>query len=128
MKRTELLKPEEFDAHIKNKTLRLSFVGMSNAGKSYRSKRLHDELGFRWYHIDEQIFKELGFGTIQEVSAWLGYPYASGYADREKKYLELENMFTKRAALEKGEENLVFDTTGSVIHLGPETVEALHEN
>lgn len=128
MKEIELLRSEEFDIHLKNGTLRLSFVGMSNAGKSYRSKRLHEELRFRWYNIDEEIFKELGFKNIQEVSAWLGYPYADGYAGREKKYLELENAFTKQAALEQGTENLVFDTTGSVIQLEPETLDALHEN
>lgn len=122
------LKPEEFDVHLKNGTLRLSLVGMSNAGKSYRSKLLHQELGFRWYNIDEQIYKALGFGDIQEISSWLGYPYAQGYLEREKKYLDLENAFTKQAALEQGTENLVFDTTGSVIQLEPETLEALQKN
>jgi predicted GTPase len=48
---TELLKKEEFEQHLKNKTLRLSFVGMSNAGKSYRSRILSEQAGFLWYQV-----------------------------------------------------------------------------
>lgn len=124
----EQLRPEEMDAHVRGGTFRLSFIGMSNAGKSYRSKTLHRELGFVWHHIDEMIYKELGFVDMGAISSWLGYPYAEGYAEREQTYLELENTFTKRSALAVESGNLVFDTTGSVVHLRQDTLEALHEH
>lgn len=122
------LTPEEFDAHVAAGTLRLSFVGMSNAGKSYRSKVLAKERGFLWYQVDEAIQKALGFATMEEISAWIGYPINAGYKEREAKYLELENTFTREAAMQTGGKNFVFDTTGSVVHLKPETLQVLKDN
>jgi shikimate kinase len=124
----EMLKPEEFDAHLAAGTLRLSFIGMSNGGKSYRSRVLRDDLGFRWYHVDEEIQKALGLADISEVSSWIGYPTSDTYPEREAKYLELENEFTRRSAMDSGGANLVFDTTGSVAHLAPETLDTLRAN
>lgn len=123
-----LLTPEELDAHVANGTFRLSFVGMSNAGKSYRSKVLARDYNFLWYQVDEEIQKAFGFSDMGEISGWLGYPSDATYAEREARYLELENLFTKQAALETRGKNLVFDTTGSVIHLEPETIFILKEN
>ena len=77
-----LLTKSEFDAHIANKTLRLAFVGMSNVGKSYRSKILRDESGFDWYQVDKEIMKSLGFSSMEEVSKWLGLPHAVTYQER----------------------------------------------
>ncbi len=125
---SQQLQPEEFDAHIVQGTFRLSFVGMSNAGKSYRSKVLAKEKDFLWYQVDEEIQKELGFATMEEISAWIGYPTNTGYKEREAKYLELENHFTREAAMKTGGKNFVFDTTGSVVHLLPETLQILKEN
>ena len=123
-----LLTPEELDAHVTAGTFRLSFVGMSNAGKSYRSKVLTRDNDFLWYQVDEEIQKALGFADMSEISGWLGYPSDATYAEREAKYLELENLFTRQAALETKGKNLVFDTTGSVIHLEPQTISVLKEN
>ena len=125
---TEQLTREEFDAHMRKKTLRLSFVGMSNAGKSYRSKVLRDEFDFFWYEIDGEIQKALGFADMSEISNWMGYPTAPGYTEREKKYLDLEDEFTRHAGMRMGGRNLVFDTTGSVIHLSPATHGVLKGN
>ncbi|OGC80766.1 hypothetical protein A2943_02710 [Candidatus Adlerbacteria bacterium RIFCSPLOWO2_01_FULL_51_16] len=125
---SEQLKPEEFDAHIASGTFRLAFIGMSNAGKSYRSKTLHKEKDFLWYQVDEEIWKALGFDTIAEISSWIGYPTDEGYAERERQYLELENKFTERASMRTGGKNFVFDTTGSVVHLEPKTQHILKEN
>lgn len=119
---------EEFDAHVQDKTLRLSFVGMSNAGKSHRSKVLRDELGFFWYEIDKEIQNALGFSDMSEISSWMGYPASPGYATREKQYLDLEDKYTRRAGMRSDGRNLVFDTTGSVIHLSHETHDILKEN
>lgn len=122
------LRPEEFDAHLAQGTFRLSFVGMSNAGKSYRSKVLARDKDFLWYQVDEAIQKELGFATMAEISSWLGYPTSLGYKEREARYLELENTFTREASMKTGGKNFVFDTTGSVVHLMPETISVLKEN
>lgn len=124
----ELLKPDELDAHVRNGTFRLAFIGMSNAGKSYRSKVLHDELDFIWYHVDEGIYKELDFDSMEDISAWLGYPTSEGYEEREAKYLELENKLTKQSSMRTDGKNLVFDTTGSVVHLNKDTLQTLHGN
>ncbi len=122
------LTSSEFDTHIQNKTLRISFVGLSNVGKSYRSKVLRDELDFFWYHVDEQIFNSLGFDNMVQISEWLGFPYTQGYKDREQEYLELENKCTKVDNLDTNGKNLVFDTTGSVVHLKESTINWLREN
>lgn len=126
--RAELLKPDELDAHVAMGTFRLAFVGMSNAGKSYRSKVLHNERDFLWYHVDEEIQKALGFADMSEISTWMGYPTSEGYTEREQRYLELENLYTAHAAMQTHGKNLVFDTTGSVIHLQPETLQILSDN
>lgn len=125
---SDQLTPEEFDAHIAAGTFRLAFVGMSNAGKSYRSKALKNELGFFWFQVDEEIQKELGFADMDAISAWLGYPTSEGYAEREAKYLELENAATRKASMETSGKNLVFDTTGSVAHLEDSTLKLLKDN
>ena len=122
---SEQLKPIEFDVHIKNGSLRLAFVGMSNAGKSYRSKILRDQAGFLWYHVDNEIQKTLG---IEDLSSWLGHPSSEGYTKRQAEYLGLEDKFTRQAAIDTGGQNLVFDTTGSVIHLSKETLALLSDN
>lgn len=122
------LTPAEFDAHLRAGTFRLAFVGMSNAGKSYRSRALRDELGFYWFQVDEEIQKALGLADMDEISAWLGLPTSEGYAEREVEYLRLENLATRKAAIETGGKNLVFDTTGSVAHLEPSTLTLLKDN
>ena len=123
-----LLTPREFDAHITEKTLRLSFVGMSNCGKSYRSRILQNENDFFWYQVDGDIQKTLGLHGQEAMSLWLGSPSSEHFSEREKRYLELENKFTEGAAMSSHGKNLVFDTTGSVVHLVPATHAALREN
>jgi len=124
---SEQLRPQEFDVHIAEGTLRLSFVGMSNGGKSYRSKVLRNDEQFLWYHVDEHIQKALGFDDMGAMSSWLGYPTDEYYSERERHYLELEDRFTKNASLQTNGQNLVFDTTGSVVHLPPETLSIVKE-
>lgn len=125
---TALLTPEEFDTHVANGTLRLSFIGMSNSGKSYLSRILRDENDFLWYQVDDDIQKALGLVGQEQMSEWLGYPSDERYAERERRYLELENEFMSRAAMSSHGKNFVFDTTGSVVHLAPETHGQLREH
>ena len=117
----------EYDAHIASNTLRLAFVGMSNVGKSYRSKILRDESGFDWYQVDKEIIKSLGFSGMEEISEWLGLPHTDTYQERERIYLDAEAKHTKVDFLDT-DRNLVFDTTGSVIYLEKPTTEWLQEN
>ena len=124
---SEQLTPRELETHVENGTFRLAFIGMSNAGKSYRSKVLERELGFMWYHVDGEIEKALGLEDITKSSDWLSYPSSPHYKERAKEYLSLENAFTKVDVLDTHGRNLVFDTTGSVVHLQPETTAWLHE-
>ncbi len=123
-----MLTQEEFDTHIANGTFRLAFIGMSNGGKSYRSKVLHRDADFLWYHVDEEIQKALGFTDMAQISTWLGYPSDVQYPAHERRYLELEDGFTKNASMRTGGRNLVFDTTGSVVHLTPDTLGVLRQN
>lgn len=117
----------EYDAHIAENTLRVAFVGMSNVGKSYRSKVLRDECGFDWYQVDKEIIKSLGFAEMEEIAQWLGLPDSETYGERERAYLDSEAKHTKVDFLDT-DRNLVFDTTGSVIYLEKPTTEWLQEN
>ncbi len=127
MRHTQLT-PEEFDSHLKNGTCRLSFIGMSNGGKSYRSRVLRDQEGFLWYQVDDEIQREMGFKDMNEISAWLGYPSSPGYAEREARYLEQEGKSTQQVAMKTHGKNLVFDTTGSVAQLDRAVLDALAEH
>ena len=60
------LTQEEFDSHVEKRTLRLAFVGMSNAGKSHRARVLAEELGFTCYDVDGEILGALGFTNAEE--------------------------------------------------------------
>jgi shikimate kinase len=124
----ELLTPDELTEHVRAGTFRLAFIGMSNAGKTYRSNVLRSELDFAWYHVDGAIGAVLGFSDIKEISDWMGLPSSPDYTKREQEYLALENKYTRQSAMNTDGKNLVFDTTGSVVHLEPETLSILHQN
>ena len=117
----------EYDAHIADNSLRIAFVGMSNVGKSFRSKVLRDQFGFDWYQVDKEIIKSLGFTGMEEIARWLGLPSAATYKERERVYLDSEAKHTKVDFIDT-DRNLVFDTTGSVIYLEKPTTEWLKEN
>ena len=122
------IQPHEVDEHIKSGTLRIAFIGMSNAGKTYRSKILAREEDFFWYHVDGEIQTTLGFADESVMSTWLGYPNNPIYKEREAQYLALENKFTKVDHMNTQGKNLAFDTTGSVVHLTKDTLTWLSEN
>jgi len=107
--------------HIGLGTLRIAFIGMSNCGKSYKSRILQNEADFFWYEVDREIQKKLGFETMDEIASWLWEPCDEGFTEREKTYLEKEEECTYLKDLNTGEKNLVFDTTGSVIYLSDTT-------
>src|SRR3989344_6857739 len=118
----------EYDRHIASKTFRLAFIGMSNVGKSYRSKVLQNECGFMGYLVDEEIQKALGFDSVDAISHWLGYPTSPNYPAHEQEYLAQEARNTRVDFLDTKGKNLVFDTTGSVIYLVEPILGWLKEN
>ena len=123
----ERLTKAEYDAHLKSKTFRLAFIGMSNVGKSYRSKKLRKDSDFTWYQVDKEIIKSLGLKDMDGISEWLGFPDSKTYAEREKTYLEEEAKCTQVDFLDTNGKNLVFDTTGSLIYLKRSTIDWLQE-
>jgi shikimate kinase len=110
-----------------DKPLRLALVGMSGSGKSYWTKRIA-AAGYPAVSCDAQIEERLnsqlqagGFSGINGVAAWMGWPDRSTYAEREAAYLaeEIAALDEVLTSLEKNPaQNLVLDTTGSVIYVG----------
>jgi shikimate kinase len=107
--------------------LRLALIGMSGAGKTFWT-RLLAAAGHPAISCDEQIEARLapklaegGFTGINGVAAWMGWPDSPVYAERESHYLAeetnaLDEVLTR---LEKNSaDELVLDTTGSVIYTG----------
>src|ERR1700690_1626012 len=107
--------------------LKLSFIGMSGAGKSHWGQKLA-AAGFRVISIDDRIEQKLTpdlaageYRGIGGVAAWMGWPDQPAYREREQKYLTSE-IGSMREALDKiattSGEGIVLDTTGSVIYSG----------
>jgi shikimate kinase len=99
---------------------------MSGVGKSHVSRMLA-AAGWAWHDCDRAIAEHLadlvtpepGEEPVHALGRWMGMPWSEGYADREKRYLQLEESVT-RAALERSLASPgphVIDTTGSVIYL-----------
>jgi shikimate kinase len=79
------------------------------------------------------LIAELGSkrGGIATVGRWMGFPFEPHYREREAAYLacEMEVMNQILAEIDKDEanpeENIVIDTTGSVIYTGEEILTRL---
>ncbi|MFA6427855.1 MAG: hypothetical protein WCW16_05485 [Candidatus Magasanikbacteria bacterium] len=121
MKLSRLQFQELFD---ENKLL-LSFIGMSNIGKTYWSKKLH-EIGFNHINCDDLIEKKLepalkglGHSGIADVSRWMGQPYDERFSLNQAQYLLCEEIVMKNILQEMSNgvsQNTVIDTTGSMVH------------
>jgi len=114
----------------RGRVIKLSFIGMSGAGKSHWAQKL-TRAGFRAISIDDRIEAKLagdlaagGYRGLGGVAAWMGWPDQPTYREREQKYLacEIEAMGEALDEIElKSEgEGIVLDTTGSVIYTGDE--------
>ncbi len=121
---------------IKSKNLQLSLIGMSNMGKTFWSKRL-TKLGFKHICCDDLIedklgpvLKERGYRGLKDVAKWLGHPYENQFEENQKKYMQLENTVMKNIfeEIKSPKENIVIDTTGSVIYTSKENLEKLKKN
>ncbi len=111
---------------------------MSGTGKSHWSKKMSDK-GFVYHGCDDFIeikldeeLKKLGYEGIAGVSKWMGQPYEEKYKKTSQVYLnfETESIQTILDRIEKGEfenQNLVIDTTGSLIYLDEKLAQKLKE-
>ena len=111
--------------------MRLSLIGMAGTGKSYWSTKLAEH-GFRRFCCDDLIAAKLApeltkpDGTIMEMAEWMGFPYELLYKEREIKYLtcEREVLVEIFESFERDDndpvDQIVIDTTGSVVYTGEE--------
>lgn len=116
--------------------MRVSLIGMAGSGKSYWSKRLAEH-GFTRFCCDELIAEKLApeladtGSRAMIVGEWMGFPYEAGYEEREARYLALERevmpeiISCLEGHAENTGENIVVDTTGSVIYTGKENLARL---
>jgi len=116
--------------------MRISLIGMAGSGKSYWSKKLGQH-GFRRFCCDDLIAAKLApdllgpDGTTMEMGKWMGFPYERHHKKRESTYLtyEIKVLIEILEYLEHHnntpEENIVVDTTGSVIYTGEEILQKL---
>jgi len=130
------LSKSQFETRLEENQLILSFIGMSNIGKTYWSKKLQD-IGFRHINCDDLVeqklapaLKKLGYAGIHDVSKWMGQPYDKRYFANQHQYLScekevMEEIFAEIKNSNKG--NIIIDTTGSIIHTGQNIIEKLKQ-
>ncbi|MEM7533517.1 MAG: hypothetical protein AAF639_15145 [Chloroflexota bacterium] len=129
--------------------MRLSFIGMSGVGKSHWSGQL-EAAGFRRFACDVLIAERLGLAIERQnhsrdaqvdakfdakfnVGAWMGLPYESHYRGREAQYLAHETAVMTEILAELAQnpqdttQNIIVDTTGSVIYTSPVLLERLSQ-
>jgi hypothetical protein len=115
----------------------ISLIGMSGSGKSYWSEKLARR-GFKRFCLDILITEKLS-GELRRdnessltLGEWMGFPFQDGYLEREKLYLSSEKQlmaeildWLDKNAFTGSAENVVVDTTGSVIYTGDDLLERL---
>jgi len=118
--------------------MRISLIGMSGCGKSYWTKKLAGS-GFRAFYCDDMIEDGLApelmkpDGGRMEVGEWMRFPFDPGYQSRESRYLSLEKAvldeFLCRIGnpVDRSLDELVIDTTGSVVYVGDKILEKLRK-
>jgi len=121
-----LLSAAEFDSRKAQGQLRIALIGMSNIGKSYTAKRITKADGFESYDVDAQIQAKLGKTSMGAMADWMGHPFTDGYGERSVEYLRLEAEISLAAS--QGKDNLILDTTGSVIHIPNEDIISINSN
>ena len=116
--------------------MRITLVGMSGSGKSYWSRKLKKQ-NFKCFSCDdliaERLFPEVPKQTnaIQILGEWMGYPFQPDYEKKESDYLNAEIAVLAeileylRLTQSSGTENVVIDSTGSVIYSGHHTLQKI---
>ena len=109
---------------------------MSNIGKTFWSKKL-TKLGFKHINCDDIIeeklgpkLKERGYKGIEDVAKWLGQPNEKQFKENEAQYLKLEKDTMKEIFknINNEKQNIVIDTTGSIVHTGNTILEDLKKH
>jgi len=128
------LSQKQFDELLKENKLVLSFIGMSNVGKTHWSKKLA-KINFEHINCDDLIearltleLKACGYSGIKDVSLWMGQPYDKRFSACQQKYLEFEKEVIKQIFAQiknKKKQNIVIDTTGSFVHTGSDACSQL---
>jgi shikimate kinase len=119
--------------------MRISLIGMAGAGKTHWSKKLAQQ-GFRRLCCDDLIAAKLApdlkrpDGSTMGMGEWMGFPYERNYRKREALYLsyEIEVLHEILEYLERTknapEDNVVVDTTGSVVYAGEDVLRKLRRS
>lgn len=131
-----LISAAEFDKLLNSNSLRISVIGMSNVGKTRRAKSLAADpsLGFAWVCVDDLVEAKLkpfleqkGFKGVDGVAAWMGQPYEARYPETQRNFLKFEGEAMKGIDY-SAHNNLLIDTTGSVIYLPEAVLDVLKKN
>lgn len=116
----------------------ITFIGMSGSGKTTFSKRLRKK-GFIYYGCDDRIEEKLveelrahGYSGIEGLAKWMGMPSDPQYADNSERYLVLEHevmieILNALREIDTEKQNIVIDTTGSVIYQKIHIIEELQK-
>lgn len=109
----------------------IGLIGMAGIGKSRWAARLA-EAGFRALHCDDLIAERLrtihnaDTVTVYDIGRWMGFPCEAHYAERERIYLACEHAVMEAIAERiAGGENIVIDTTGSIVYLDATLLERI---
>ena len=111
---------------------KLCLIGMSGVGKSFWAERFKS-IGYTSVSCDQLICEEIikkieGYDNIINcLGTWLGFPWEEGFAERESKYLNLENKFMAEFAKSPYSSPTLLDSTGSLIYCSKETIEELEK-
>jgi len=110
---------------------------MSGSGKSYWAEKLVRR-GFTRFCLDALIARKLSSelmredGSLMTLGEWMGLPFQDGYQGREDLYLSAEKQLMAEVidwidenACGGPDENVVVDTTGSVIYVGDNLLKRL---
>lgn len=116
--------------------MKLALCGMSGIGKSYWSSRLAKH-GWRRFDCDaliaEKLAAEAGLdvATVFDLGRWMGWPHEPQYEARGAHYLALEAQVLREVLAQVRDvapsENIVIDTTGSMIYLAAELRQDLRQ-
>lgn len=130
------LTKQEFSEKLKNNRLALTFIGMSNIGKSYWSRKLA-EIGFKHIDCDGRIENKLkqraqtikNHGTAG-LAEWMGFPHEKRFLKTQAQYLNAEKEVMTEIIDDLNQEipgNIAIDTSGSFIYAGHPICEGIRK-